>query len=103
MQPTESDWQAFNAARDEWTALAYLRAPGHTDDAVLSALRALSCSLSPGETQIALYIAIESIEAQMALDEEAVLWEADDKACRRAGDARIEVDSRMLGVLGSAL
>jgi len=70
--------------------LADLRTPGHPDESVLEALRALSCSLPKGETQDAIDAAIESIESAIWQAEEAALWADDDAACRGAGAPELD-------------
>jgi len=76
--------------------LADLRTPGHLDESVLEALRALSCSLPPGEMQDTLDAAIDGIESAIWQAEEAALWTADDAACRRAGTPELDAFTKQV-------
>jgi len=82
-KPTKADWQAFDAARDEWTALAYCR-QGLDIDEIKALLAAITGKMGINDSVcIALDKCAEELDIIATTQVEAALWEADARACRQ--------------------
>jgi hypothetical protein len=87
----------------ESAALAYCR-QGLDIDEIKALLAAITGKMGVNDPVcIALDKCAERLDIIAGMQEQAALWEADVKACRRAGVGRVEIDSRMLGVLRGSL
>lgn len=70
------------------TLLAQLRKPGHTDEDILDALRAMTCSLPTGDkTQDELDRCISRIEEAGTLAEELQAWHLDQIVKRERAES----------------